>query len=65
MERKLRSFDDRLGNDRREFRGLGVKEVGEPIEIGECVLGPLDVYRPGHGWKRGVPQVSSQRTTRS
>jgi hypothetical protein len=37
----------------------------EAIEVGECVVRPIDGYWAGHGRYRGVPHVRSHRTTRS
>jgi hypothetical protein len=42
-----------------------VKEGGKTVEIGERRRRPFECHRPVQGPKRGVPQVSSQRTTSS
>ncbi len=46
---KVRSRDDRIGDDRCQLRGLILKEGCEAIEVGESIVRPFRVYRPGHG----------------
>ena len=40
---KVRPRDDRLGDNRSQFRGLAVKKCCEAIEVGESILRPLQV----------------------
>ena len=46
-----------------EVGELVVEKRRKSIEIGEGVERPLEVYWPGHGRNRGVPQVRNQWTT--
>lgn len=41
--KKMRSSDDRISHDRRQFRRLIVKEGCEAIEVGESILRPLQI----------------------
>ena len=49
LRKQLGSRDDGVGDDRREFRRVFLQEGGETIEVSECVVRPVDGYRPGHG----------------
>ncbi len=40
----LRSDDDRIGNHPCQLRGLLLEEGCEPIEVGEGVVRPLQLY---------------------
>jgi hypothetical protein len=44
---------------------VATKEVCKPVEIGERVLRPFDLYWSRHGVNVALPQVSSHRTTLS
>lgn len=46
---QLRSRDDRIGDGRRQLRGFLLKEGREAIEVGESIVRPFRLYRPGHG----------------
>ena len=48
-----------------EIGELLVEKSRESIEVGEGVERPLDVYWPGYGRNRGVPQVRNHCTIRS
>jgi hypothetical protein len=41
---KVRSRDDRIGDDHRQLRGLILKEGCKAIEVGEGIVRPLQVY---------------------
>lgn len=41
---QLRSGDDFLCDDCRKLGGLLLKERRESIEVGECIVRPIEVY---------------------
>ncbi len=40
----LGSCDDRIGDERRQLRRLLVEERPEPIQVGESIIRPLQLY---------------------
>ena len=42
--KKLRSGDDLSSDDRRKFGRLVAKKRRESIEVGQCIVRPLEVY---------------------
>src|SRR5579859_1323415 len=61
----LRFALDFCADDRCEARMAVVKKNGEAVEIGQRGCRPLQLHWFFQGLNRGVPQVSSQRTTSS
>ena len=55
----VRSGCDLTGDACGELWELRMQERGEPVEIGERVERPLDLYWPGHCRNPGVPHVRS------